>query len=160
MSCFFPLCVWKFEPVVCLSSTFHLGDNLHYNAKGASLLSKVYEKTIKDFYGIKFDEKIEVEHKEVLPDGVVGQITATANADFWNIYKENVFLFDSSKCENPLFSTRIEITKNENGKYYVTKVIKSGESVSSYGGNYVLSWGPHSLMCPEMPFPWRGRCEH
>ena len=71
------------EYIVDTSYSFYLGDNLHYNAKGAELLSKIYEKSIKEYYGIKYTGSIEVEHKEPLPEGVIGKITATANSDFW-----------------------------------------------------------------------------
>ena len=110
------------------SYMFYLGDNLHYNAKGAALLAKVYEKAIKEYFGVEFNEEIVVERKEKLPEGVIGKITATSNTNFWGDYKNNVFLVDTT-FTNPQFSYRIEITKNEeNGNYYVTKIKESGDA--------------------------------
>lgn len=118
----------------------YLGDRLHYNAKGADLLSLISEKAIKEYYNITFDKEINVEHQEPLPEGVIGQITATTDMNFWDAsepYKNNVFLAPNS-FTNPTFSLRIEITKNtDNGKYYVTKIQKSGES-TSYACDLVL----------------------
>mgnify|MGYP003289342326 CR=1 FL=1 len=94
------------------SYMFYLGDNLHYNAKGAELLSKIYEKSIKEYFGVEFDEEIVVERKEKLPEGVIGKITATANSDFWGGYANNVFLADTTFV-NPQFSYRVEIAKND-----------------------------------------------
>ena len=96
------------------SYSFYLGDNLHYNAKGADLLSKIYEKSIKEYYGIKYTGSINVEHKEQLPEGVIGKITATADSDFWGKYANNVFLAPSASFESPQYSYRIEITKKNN----------------------------------------------
>ena len=112
------------------SYMFYLGDYLHYNAKGATLLSKIYEKSIKEYFGIEFNEEIEVERKELLPEGVLGKITATANSGFWegDNYAKNVYLANTT-FDNPQFSLRIEITKNDlNNKYYVTKIKKSGDT--------------------------------
>ena len=115
----------------------YLGDALHYNAKGAELLSLISEKAIKDYYNIIFDKEIVVEHQEPLPEGATGVITATTDSNFWGAYETGVFLAPGT-FDNPTFSLRIEITKNsDNGKYYVTKIQKSGES-SSYACDYVL----------------------
>lgn len=118
----------------------YLGDRLHYNAKGADLLSLIAEKAIKEYNNISFDKEINLEHQEKLPEGVVGKITATTDMDFWDAsepYKNNVFLVPSS-FSNPKFSLRIEITKNtDNGKYYVSKIQKSGES-TPYACDLVL----------------------
>ena len=38
------------EYIVDTSYMFYLGDNLHYNAKGATLLSKIYEKPVKSAF--------------------------------------------------------------------------------------------------------------
>ena len=112
------------------SYSFYLGDYLHYNAKGAELLSKIYEKSIKEYFGVEFNEEIVVERKEKLPEGVIGKITATSNTDFWGGYANNVFLADTT-FTNAQFSYRIEITKNDdNGKYYVTKILQSGEGTT------------------------------
>ena len=109
------------------SYSFYLGDNLHYNAKGAALLAKIYEKSIKEYFGVEFTEEIVVERKEVLPEGVLGKVTATSNSDFWAGYTNNVFLSDITYT-SPQFSYRIEITKNDdNEKYYVTKIKQSGD---------------------------------
>ena len=116
----------------------YLGDNLHYNAKGADLLSKIFEKSINEYFGFKYDKEIEVEHQEVLPEGVLGKITVTSNGDFWKEYASNVFLYSAEGAINPQFSLRIEITLNkENNKYYVTNIYKSGET-PKYQGDYVL----------------------
>ncbi len=118
------------EYVVTDNYMIYLEDSLHYNAKGANLLSLIAEKAIKDYYSISFDKEIEVEHQEPLPEGVVGMVTATANSNFWGVYATEVFLVPSS-FTNPTFSHRIELTKNaENGKYYVTKIQESGNSTS------------------------------
>ena len=110
------------------SYMLYLGDNLHYNAKGAALLSKIYEKSILEYFDFDFDEEIEVERKEKLPEGVLGKITATSNSDFWGGYSNNVYLVDSA-FTNPQFSYRIEITENdENGNYYVTKIKEFGDA--------------------------------
>ena len=109
------------------SYSFYLGDNLHYNAKGAALLAKIYEKSIKEYFGIEFTEEIVVERKEILPEGVLGKVTATSNSNFWVGYANNIYLADTA-FTNPPFSYRIEITKNDdNEKYYVTKILQSGD---------------------------------
>lgn len=125
------------EYVVTDNYMIYLEDSLHYNAKGANLLSLIAEKAIKDYYGITFDKEIVVEHQEPLPDGAVGAITATSNTNFWGTYATEVFLGNSSFTNAP-YSHRIEITKNiENGKYYVSKITKSGES-TTFNCDYVL----------------------
>lgn len=117
----------------------YLGDFLHYNAKGANLLSKIYEKSIKEYYGLEYNEDIEVEHQEVLPEGVLGKTTVTSNDNFWANYSNNVFLYEAATAEKALYSLRIEITFNtEANKYYVTKINKSGIAVTSYECTYVL----------------------
>lgn len=125
------------EYVIDDNYMIYLGDRLHYNAKGADLLSLISEKAIKEYYNITFDKEINVEHQEPLPEGVIGQITATTDSNFWGLYETGVFLAPST-FDNPTFSLRIEITKNtDNGKYYVTKIQKSGES-TSYACDLVL----------------------
>lgn len=124
------------EYVVNDNYMIYLGDNLHYNAKGAHLLSEVSEKAIKEYYGIEFNREIEVEHKELLPEGVLGKATASADSDFWTKYENNIFLVPSS-FTNPTFSTRIEITKKEDGTFYVSRIQVSGET-NSYNCDYVL----------------------
>ena len=119
------------------SYSFYLGDFLHYNAKGAELLSLIYEKAIKEYFGIEFDKEIKVEHKEVLPEGVIGKIVATSNTNFWGNYANNVFLVDSS-FTNPQFSYRIEIIKDsKTNQYVVSNILKSGDT-SSYTGEYII----------------------
>ena len=119
--------------------SIYLGDRLHYNAKGANLLSLVYEKSIKEYFGITFDKEIEVEHLEKLPEGVVAQITATSNTDFWGGYATNIYLFEAANVPNALYSHKILISLNEeNNKYYVTEIYKTGVAVSSYNCDYVL----------------------
>ena len=126
------------EYIVETSYMFYLGDRLHHNAKGAELLSKIYEKTIKEYNGIPYTGKIEVEHEEPLPEGVIGKITATANSGFWTGYETNVYFTTSSSAANAIYSTTYEITKNTaDGKYYVTKINSSGNS-ANFGGDYVL----------------------
>ena len=115
----------------------YLGDNLHYNAKGAALLAKIYEKAIKEYFGIAFDEEIEVEHKELLPEGVLGKITATASSGFWSGYETNVYLSKKASATYAQFSYRLEITKHENGNYYVTRISKSGDTIT-FEGDYIL----------------------
>ena len=125
------------EYVVDDNYMIYLEDSLHYNAKGANLLSLIAEKAIKDYYGITFDKEIVVEHQEPLPEGAVGVITATSNSNFWGTYATDVFLGNSSFTNAP-YSHRIEITKNtENGKYYVSKITKSGES-TTFNCDFVL----------------------
>ena len=125
------------EYVVDDNYMIYLEDSLHYNAKGANLLSLIAEKAIKDYYGITFDKEIVVEHQEPLPEGAVGAITATSNSNFWGTYATDVFLGNSSFTNAP-YSHRIEITKNtENGKYYVSKITKSGES-TTFNCDFVL----------------------
>ena len=121
------------------SYSFYLQDNLHYNVKGAALLAKIYEKSIKEYFGVEFNEEIVVERKEKLPEGVLGKITATSNSDFWGGYSNNVYLVDTS-FTNPQFSYRIEITKNDdNEKYYVTKIKTSGDDTAySTTADYIL----------------------
>ena len=119
--------------------SIYLGDRLHYNAKGANLLSLVYEKSIKEYFGITFDKEIEVEHLEKLPEGVVGQIEVTSNSNFWGGYETNVFLFEAANVPNALYSHKIQITLNtENNQYYVTKINKTGEAVTTFDCDYVL----------------------
>lgn len=126
------------EYIVDDNYMYYLQDFLHYNAEGAKLLSKIYEKAIKEYNGIEFNEEIEVLHKEKLPEGVLGKITATANTGFWTGYTNNVYLFKTSASENPTYSTRIEFKLNTtDNKYYVSKITKSGESVQ-YNSDYVL----------------------
>lgn len=119
--------------------SIYLGDRLHYNAKGANLLSLVYEKSIKEYFGIEFDKEIEVEHLEKLPEGVVAQIEITSNTNFWGGYASNIYLFDAATVPNALYSHKILITLNEeNNTYYVTEIYKTGVEVSSYNCDYVL----------------------
>ncbi len=125
------------EYIVETSYMFYLGDRLHHNAKGAELLSKIYEKTIKEYNGITYTGKIEVEHEEPLPEGVIGKITATANSGFWTGYETNVYLTTASSAANAIYSTTYEITKNTDGKYYVTEINKSGYS-QGFNCDYVL----------------------
>ena len=122
--------------IVDNSYMFYLGDNLHYNAKGAELLSKIYEKAIKEYYGIEYTDEIVVEYKEKLPEGVTGKITATSNSNYWGGYASNVYLVPQS-FTNPQFSHRIEMTLGEDGKYYVTKIMKSGEN-NKFTGDLII----------------------
>ena len=119
------------------SYSFYLGDNLHYNAKGATLLSQIYEKHMKEYYGIEYSENIEVENKQPLPEGVVGKITVTSNTNFWGTYETNVFLVNSSFV-NPQYSYRIQLkydsTKN---CYVVSSILKSGE-IGTLDGDYII----------------------
>lgn len=125
------------EYVIDDNYMIYLEDSLHYNAKGANLLSLIAEKAIKDHYNISFDKEIVVEHQEPLPEGAIGMVTCTADSNFWGAYETEVFLASSS-FTNPTFSLRIELTKNaENGKYYVTKIQESGTS-SSYSCDLVI----------------------
>ena len=124
------------EYVINDNYMIYLGDYLHYNAKGAKLLSKIAEKSIKEYFGIEFNEEIEVEHKELLPEGVLGYATATADSNFWGKYATDVF-FATSSFTNPQFSTRIEIKKSSDGYYYVSRILKSGE-LETYDCDYVL----------------------
>ena len=125
------------EYVVEDNYMIYLEDALHYNAKGALLLSKVMEKAIKDYNDIEFEGEIEVEHQEPLPEGVVGMITATAKTGFWTKYTTDVFLAPST-FDNPLYAHRIQIKKNaDTGKYYVSAIIKNGDT-GKYDCDYVL----------------------
>lgn len=119
------------------SYSFYLGDNLHYNAKGATLLSKIYEKSMKEYYGIEYNEKIEVENKEPLPEGVIGKVTVSSNTNFWGNYASHVFLVPAS-FTNPQYSHRIQL-KFDSSKncYVVTSILKSGEG-GSFDCDYVI----------------------
>ena len=124
--------------IVETSYMFYLEDSLHYNAKGATLLSKIYEKSIKEYLGIPYTGTIEVEHQEPLPEGAIGKITATANSGFWTGYASNVYFTTASSAANAIYSTTYEITKNaDNNKYYVTEINKSGAS-QGFNCDYVL----------------------
>ena len=117
---------------------FYLEDSLHYNAKGATLLSKIYEKSIKEFNNIDYTDEIIVEHKEKLPEGVLAKIEVTKNTGFWTYYETDVFMYPSASSEKPTYSTRIEIKKNtENNTYYVSNIYKSGET-GAYNSDYVI----------------------
>lgn len=124
------------EYVVNDNYMIYLGDSLHYNAKGAQLLSKVAEKAMKEYYGLEFNEEIDVEHKEILPEGVLGYITATSNGNFWTEYATEV-LFGTSTYTNPQFSRRYLISKNSDGSYYVSNIYKSGDT-GPFNCEYVL----------------------
>ena len=124
------------EYITSTSYSFYLGDFLHYNAKGAELLSLIYEKSIKEYYGINFDKEIKVEHKEQLPEGVLGKVTTTSNTNFWGNYANNVFLVDSS-FTNPQFSYRIILTKNAANQYVVTNILESGDT-TPLSGDYII----------------------
>lgn len=127
------------EYIVTTSYSFYLGDNLHYNAKGAKLLAQIYEKSIKEYYGFSYDETIEVEHKEALPEGVIGKVTATANSDFWGKYSNNVFLAKSSEFISPTFSVRIEIVYDSaTNQYVVSNILKSGDAIA-LNSDYVIA---------------------
>lgn len=126
------------EYIVDTSYSFYLGDNLHYNAKGAELLSLIYEKSIKEYYGISFDKEINVEHKEALPEGVLGKVTATSNSNFWGNYENHVFLAKSSSFISPQYSFRIEIKfDSATNNYVVSAIHKSGATVT-YNSDFVL----------------------
>ena len=108
------------------------------HAKGATLLSLIYEKAIKEYNDIEFTKEIQVQHKEKLPEGVIAQITATASTGFWTGYQNNVYLAPSSSSEKPTYSTRIEIKLNtEDNKYYVSNIYKSGDT-GAYNSDFVL----------------------
>ena len=127
------------EYVVKENYQVYLQDFLHYNAKGATLLSKIAEKAIKEYNGIEFNEEIEVEFPEQLPEGTLGKIQATAQTGFWanDGYKSHVFFNVASGSEVAQFSQSYEITKGSNDKYYVTEINKSGDK-ASYNCDYVL----------------------
>ena len=127
------------EYIIDDNYSIYLGDRLHYNAKGAELLSLIYEKSIKEYFGIEFTKEIVVEHVEKLPEGIVGQIKVTSNTNFWGGYADNIYMFDATSVPNALYSHKILITLNEeNNTYYVTEIYKTGEAVSSYNCDYVL----------------------
>lgn len=121
------------------NDVIYLNDNLHWNYKGTTLLAKVCEKYIKEFYGIEFTETIELEYPEVLPEGVRGYVTATADSGFWTgeNYKENVYLSPAEGCTNPTFSIRVQIVK-QNDKYYISNIAKDGADGVKYKCDYVL----------------------
>ena len=128
------------EYVVEENYSVYLGDFLHYNAKGAELLSKVSEKAIKEYNGLEYNEKIEIEYPEKLPEGTLGKVQATAKSGFWDNdgYLNNVYFNEASSSDVATFSLSIEITKNaDNGKYYVTEINQSGVK-ASYNCDYVL----------------------
>ena len=117
----------------------YLGDKLHYNLKGATLLSKISQKAISEYFGIAYDEEIEVEHQEKLPEGVLAIITATADDsyNFWQDYGTKIFFTSKNKTNAP-FSLRIQISKDAtSGKYYVISVHQSGEA-ATYNCDYLL----------------------
>ena len=121
-----------------LSYSFYLGDNLHYNAKGATLLSKIYEKSIKEYFNIEYNEKIEVEEKIPLPEGVVGKVTVSNNTNFWGNYANHIFLFKAGSVTKALYSFRVSIDRQEDGSFVVSKIGVSGDNVYDYSGDYVL----------------------
>ena len=130
------------EYIVEDNYSIYLHDRLHYNYKGATLLSKICEKAIKEYNGIEFTEEIVVEHKEPFEEGVVGKLTATSNTGFWTgtNYEDNIYLYDLGKGEgeSALYSIRIEMTKADDGKVVVTNIIQSGTSRPTYEGDYVI----------------------
>lgn len=67
-------------------------------------------------------------------------IATSANSGFWTNYKEHYFLFNKETfgTNNALFSFRVELTKQANGTYTVTKVAKSGEGGFEFTGDYVI----------------------
>ena len=125
------------EYVVDDNYGIYLGDNLHYNAKGATLLSLIAEKAIKEYNGIAFDKEIEVEHSEKLPEGVLGYLTVSSNGNFWTEYQEHICIYESAKAPIALYSFRIELTK-QNDKYYVSGIFKSGETRAVHKGDYTI----------------------
>ena len=117
----------------------YLGDKLHYNLKGATLLSKISQKAISEYFGIAYDEEIEVEHQEKLPEGVLAIVTATADDsyNFWQDYGTKIFFTSKNKTNAP-YSLRIQISKDAtSGKYYVISVHQSGEA-ATYNCDYLL----------------------
>lgn len=125
------------EYVVDDNYGIYLGDNLHYNAKGATLLSLIAEKAIKEYNGITFDKEIVVEHNEKLPEGVLGYLTASSNGNFWVDYQEHICIYESAKAPIALYSLRIELTK-QNDKYYVSGIFKSGQTRAAHKGDYTI----------------------
>ena len=117
----------------------YLGDGLHYNAKGANLLSLIAEKAITESFGLTYDKEIEVEHQEILPEGVIAKITATADdsVNFWAEYANKIFFTSKNKTSAP-FSLRLQISKDAtSGKYYVISIHQSGEN-TTYNCDYLL----------------------
>ncbi len=49
------------------SHKYYLKDSVHYNKEGATLLSKIYEKSITEYYNYEFNEIINVRHQSVYP---------------------------------------------------------------------------------------------
>ena len=92
---------------------------------------------MKEYYGIEYNNNIEVENKEPLPEGVIGKVTVTSNTNFWGGYETNVFFVNSS-FTNPQYSHRIllkfDSTKN---CYVVSSILKSGE-LGSFDCDYVI----------------------
>ena len=126
------------EYVVEDNYKIYLEDSLHYNAKGATLLSKIFEKAIKDFYNIEFNEEIKVEHQEKLPEGVIAKITATTASGFWTKYTTEVFLMTFASYVNPQYATRVEIKLNtDTNQYYVNRIVLSGDATKEQC-DYVL----------------------
>ncbi len=120
------------------NDSIYLGDKLHYNAKGATLLSLIAEKAICKYNGLAFNKTINVEYEEVLPAGVLGNVDVSkySTSDFYSTYQNNIYLVPSNQATNPLYSLRIEIAKT-NGKYYITSIIPDGTS-QSFNSDYVL----------------------
>ena len=121
--------------------SMYLNDNLHYNLAGTELVSQVCAKHLSMYYGIKDFTEPDVKHGVAVKPG---EIVATSNdpSNFFNVdvYKKNAFFFETSKYSmNPLFSRRIQIVKETNGKYYVKAIDKSGASVT-YDCDYVLMY--------------------
>ena len=122
--------------------SIYLHDRLHYNLKGTTLISKICEKSIKEYNGIAFTEEINVEHQEPLAPGVLGVLTATASSGFWQgtNYETNVYLYNlkNGEGETALYSTRIELDKKSDNTYVVRNIIQSGTSKSKYDGDYAI----------------------
>lgn len=126
------------EYVVDDNYKIYLEDSLHYNAKGATLLSKIFAKHISEYFNIEYKEEIKVEHQEKLPEGVIAKITATTASDFWTKYATDVFLMPFASYVNPQYATRIEIKLNtDTNQYYVHRVVLSGDATKEQC-DYVL----------------------
>lgn len=121
------------------NDVIYFNDNLHFNYKGTTLVAKICEKHIKEYYGIEFDEKLNIEYPEVLPEGVVAYAEADAYSNFWkdNNYVSHKYLSTpSQEASIPLFSYRIQIKQNANGNYYVYQVNKEGDT-ATYDYDYI-----------------------
>lgn len=78
-----------------------------------------------------------------LKEDVYRMTITSVNGEFWKIYASNTFLFEQSVMENPLYSYRIGLTREENC-YKVGGIFVSGESCDLSKFDYVVIVSSHN----------------